>query len=198
LSASRHVTWSRVVDSTKVLQFKRPRKTPTWIRGARLLAISAALVALELRTSYFQAHVLAYIAQHMTFHLVVGPGDPLAAGFSGPYMRSFDPRFDNLQRVGFRVAAHTEASGLETRAVKIGLPPIYREKTKAGLQIEDDQGRSVYQATTPQRAYQDYDSIPPLIVRSLLFAENREILDASTPYRNPTVEWTRLAPILFT
>jgi membrane peptidoglycan carboxypeptidase len=77
--------------------------------------------------------------------------------------------------------------------MKMGLPPIYREKSQAGLEILDDRGQPMYQALTPRRVYRDYASIPQLIVQSLLFAENRELLDASTPYRNPTVEWDRLA-----
>jgi len=62
--------------------------------------------------------------------------------------------------------------------MKIGLPPIYREKTQAGLLLEDDQEHPLYQAETPQYIYQGYSSIPELIVQSLLLAENREMLAA--------------------
>ena len=34
--------------------------------------------------------------------------------------------------------------------------------------------------------------MPSLVANSLLFIENRELLDVSQPYRNPAVEWERL------
>jgi membrane peptidoglycan carboxypeptidase len=33
--------------------------------------------------------------------------------------------------------------------------------------------------------------IPPLVVNTLLFIENREMLDPSRPHRNPPIEWDR-------
>ena len=50
---------------------------------------------------------------------------------------------------------------------------------------------------TPPCTYRRFEDIPPVIVNSLLFIENREILDADTPYRNPSVEWPRLAGAVF-
>src|SRR6185295_5664927 len=40
--------------------------------------------------------------------------------------------------------------------------------------------------------------IPPVLVRSLLFIENRELLDEATPRRNPALEWDRLLRALWT
>jgi len=39
--------------------------------------------------------------------------------------------------------------------------------------------------------YESFDSIPGIIVKSLLFIENKEILDQTYPYKNPAVEWDR-------
>jgi membrane peptidoglycan carboxypeptidase len=79
----------------------------------------------------------------------------------------------------------------------MGLPPIYREKVRAGLRLEDSQGRVLYQTSTPHEVYPGYGAIPQLLVRTLLFAENRKILDESLPYRNPTVEWARFSRAVF-
>ena len=43
------------------------------------------------------------------------------------------------------------------------------------------------------RGYADFASIAPLVVDSLLFIENRHLLDASQPLANPAVDWPRFA-----
>lgn len=160
------------------------------------------MLFLELHTSWTQAHVLSYVARRMTFHVVRAAGTPAIPVATGPYdnrlgYAGLRKALDNLQQAGYRVQAHAQSSGLAQEATKLGLPPIYREKTQAGLRIEDGSGRPIYHAITPHWTYPDYQSIPQLIVRSLLFAENREILDTGTPYRNPAIEWDRLTLAVF-
>jgi len=45
----------------------------------------------------------------------------------------------------------------------------------------------------PERAYRDFASIPGLVVRSLLFIEDRYLLDQGHPERNPAIDWYRFA-----
>ncbi|MEO8051451.1 MAG: transglycosylase domain-containing protein [Acidobacteriota bacterium] len=137
----------------------------------------------------------------MTFHLAPGPGEPPAID-GGPYdarlgYANLRTTVEGLRNAGFQVIGHAQLSRLGTTGLKIGLPPIYREKTEAGLLVQDDQERPLYQALTPRQVYRDSSSIPQLIVQSLLLAENREMLDASRPYRNPTIEWSRLTRAVF-
>jgi len=166
--------------------------------GLFLIALVLALLALlESRTSWGEAHIFAYIARHMTFHLVRTAGNPVVPTVTGPYdMRlgyaQLPSTLAHLKRFGFRVVAHAESSGLAQEAVKYHLPAIFPEKTQAGLLIDDDRSKPLYQVVTPERVYRNFDSIPELTVRSLLFVENRVILDVSTPDRNPAVEWDRL------
>ncbi|MFC4871030.1 transglycosylase domain-containing protein [Negadavirga shengliensis] len=44
----------------------------------------------------------------------------------------------------------------------------------------------------PQRVYESYSDIPPVLVQTLLFIENRTLLDPGKPYMNPAIEWNRL------
>jgi membrane peptidoglycan carboxypeptidase len=41
--------------------------------------------------------------------------------------------------------------------------------------------------------FDGFAEAPPVLVQSLLFIENRELLDPGTPKRNPAVEWDRLS-----
>jgi membrane peptidoglycan carboxypeptidase len=74
-----------------------------------------------------------------------------------------------------------------------GLFPSYQEKTQAGLTILDQQGRPLHAVRYPERVYERFQAIPPLLVATLLFVENRELLDARRPYKNPAIDWGRLA-----
>src|SRR5205823_13324842 len=60
------------------------------------------------------------------------------------------------------------------RFVKLGGFPIYREKDQAGLKVYDRTGGQIYGAHFPERAYSDFQNIPDLVVRSLLFVERSE------------------------
>ncbi|MBV8454110.1 MAG: transglycosylase domain-containing protein [Deltaproteobacteria bacterium] len=71
-----------------------------------------------------------------------------------------------------------------------GLPNSI-EKARAGLHLYDRDGNPLCAASYPEGAYRNFSSIPPLIVDSLLFIEDHELLDPENPRRNPAVEWSR-------
>lgn len=69
----------------------------------------------------------------------------------------------------------------------------YTEKIQAGLSITDCRAAPLYQFKYPQQLYSNFAAIPPVMVRSLLFIENRELLDPDQPLANPAVDWPRFA-----
>jgi membrane peptidoglycan carboxypeptidase len=77
-----------------------------------------------------------------------------------------------------------------------GLFLPYQEKDQAGLQLFDGTGTSLYDASYPHRIYGGFDEVPPLVVNSLLFIEDRELLDANQPNRNPAIDWGRFGRAL--
>ena len=77
-------------------------------------------------------------------------------------------------------------------AARFGLFPADPDKSQTGLTILDRRGEPLYRAAYPRRVYSGFRSIPPLVVRTLLFIENRKMMDTRHPYRNPAIEWPRL------
>lgn len=151
----------------------------------------------ELRTSWLQSRLFAATAKRISYTVEPGAGDGVVSA-SGPYDERLGyarlPRMsEHLRKSGFRVEAQARPSPWLRRLNTVGVFPIYREKNQAGLEIFDVKGEGLFSAHYPGRIYPDFESIPPLVVASLLFVENREILDPTTPYRNPAVEWNRLA-----
>src|SRR6202012_4108392 len=77
-----------------------------------------------------------------------------------------------------------------------GLFLPYEEKDTAGLQLFDGTGAPLFSAQFPGRAYSSFDAIPPLVVNSLLFIEDRYLLDPNQPNRNPAIDWGRFSRAL--
>jgi membrane peptidoglycan carboxypeptidase len=100
-----------------------------------------------------------------------------------------------VEQRGFDIVAQARVSARFDDAVASGLFPIYREKSRTGLTIFDRNGHALFAYAYPESALRDFETIPPLLTRVLLFIENRDLLDASRPYRNPAVEWDRLAVV---
>src|SRR5262249_33493826 len=60
-----------------------------------------------------------------------------------------------------------------------------------GLTLYDREGRPLYNAAYPNHVFTDFQTIPPLLVDTLLYIENRELLRDGAITRNPAIEWDR-------
>src|SRR5262249_30410739 len=98
-----------------------------------------------------------------------------------------------LSSAGYVVVSQARPSPRLRQLAEWGLFPPYREKDRAGLRVTDRTGRPLHAVRFPERVYDSFDAIPPLVVDSLLFIENRDLLDTRHPHLNPAVEWERLA-----
>lgn len=186
---------------TKVIRFLlRSRRMSVSAGRAAWLAglVLVLLVSIEFRTSYLQARLLAGVARELTFRVEAGPNPSIRFPQQGPYDSWLGyiqlPAFlDKLSAHGYLVEAQARISPRLRKFMDLGVYPIYREKTQAGLRILDRDNHVLFAARYPERVYTRFESIPPLVVKTLLFIENRELLDPRYSRRNPAVEWHRLA-----
>ena len=156
----------------------------------------------ELLSSTLQARYLSSLSSQLSFAVESGPSPLMRYPTAGPYDRRFGyvdlPGFiQRLRTSGFDVTAQARFSPRLAQVVDRGLFPIYHEKTQAGLRLLDRHGQIVFSATSPGRIYRDFEAIPPLVLDTLLFIENRELFDARYPQRNPAVEWDRFGRTIF-
>ena len=161
------------------------------------LALTAFFIYRETETSAYQARRLAKLANELHWEMKSGPNGGLNLPQAGPYdMRlgySRLPEFlQNLTDRGFHVHAQARISPRMKKLVEQGLFVPYREKSQTGLEIIDGNRQPLYRAVFPTRIYENFESVPPLVTDSLLFIENRELLDPAQPKKNPAIEWTRL------
>ena len=159
-----------------------------------VVAITA--VVFELRNSWLESRVFQVADQHLTYRVADGPSNAIDYPAAGPYDWALGyarmPVFLlRLQTAGFHVDAQAEDSKFYSLLTRSGVYPIYPQKDQAGLQITDRDGGDLFAAAQPRQIYRAYADIPPLVVNTLLFIENRHMLDSSHPNRNPAVEWDR-------
>ena len=159
-----------------------------------LLAIAAILAVNEMRTSHFQAGYFSKIAAKLTYKMGAGPSRAIRFPKTGPYDERLGysrmPEFTKL--LSDQNFVITEQARMSPEMLGSPLPPIYQEKDQAGLDLYDDKHQLLYTARSPERIYTGFDAVPKLLADTLLFIEDRELLDASHPKRNPAVNWSRL------
>jgi membrane peptidoglycan carboxypeptidase len=186
---------SGVVLNFRKTERRRVRRIVAWVL---FVGILTALVTAEMRTSWLQSRLLAAFAKRLTFELKAGPSPAIGYPADGPYDQRLGhaslPAFQaRLRQHGFGVSAQARWSEQLRRIRGMSLFPVYAEKSQAGLRILDRREQPIFARSYPERVYARFEDIPPVIVKSLLLIENRELLDAWGPHRNPAVEWDRLA-----
>lgn len=165
------------------------------------LAVATFLAYREAETSEYQAKYLAGLAKELTWEIKSQPDGGLRLPQAGPY----DIRLGynrqpewlaSLTQQGFQVKSQAHVSLRMKELVAQGLFVPYREKNQAGLELFDGSGEQLYRGAFPARVYRDFQSVPRLLVTTLLFIEDRELLDPDHPGKNPAVNWRRLGKAL--
>ena len=165
------------------------------------LLFAAALIIFsiyELQTSRFQAYFLNHKAKDLKFWVEAGPSPSIHFPINGPYDERLGytllPSFiERLTSKGYEIEAQARFSQKLLEVTDSGFFTTFHEKTQAGLHILDRDNDVMFAAVYPERIYNNFNEIPDAIVRSLLFIENKGLLNPELPYLNPAVEWDRLA-----
>lgn len=175
---------------------------PRYATVARWLIALAVIGALgwaadkEIGSSTLQAAFFTRLDRGLGYAVLPGPSDTIRWPAGGPYddrlgysqMSQFIPL---LQQHGFAVTTQAKWSPGLDRFVGEGAFPIYPEKAQAGLKLYDRSGAEIYDAHIPGRVFNSFRDIPPLVVDSLVYIEDRYLFDPSSPQRNAAIEWKR-------
>ena len=178
-------------------QPRRRYRVLAWLMVIIIVAIGVSLSMFEIQTSRLQAYLFSDIAQNATFEVAAGKNPKLQFPTFGPYDERLGytrlPKLISvLEQKGFAVDAQARTSRTFRQLVEYGVFPLYNEKSQSGLTVLDRHGETLHHTRVPERTYESFFEVPDLAVNTLLFIENRELLDPSHPYRNPAVEWDRL------
>jgi len=155
------------------------------------------VVQQEVKTSRYQAQYLSQISKQLSYKLVAGTSSSIRYPQYGPYDQRLGytllpDAIKRLEKAGYGVTAQAAFSPMMTELVDdYGLFTIYHEKTQAGLRILDQGDQVIFNAVYPEQGYADFDAIPQVILNTLLFIENRELLNEQNTQVNPAIEWDR-------
>jgi membrane peptidoglycan carboxypeptidase len=170
--------------------------------GIVVVAGGALLIWEESRTSMLQAKFFADLTAKLNYRMEKGPSNSIRFPSDSPYderlgYANLPDYLGKLKAHDYTVNAQARISPKMAEMADMGLFATYPEKTRVGLDILDRNGNTLFTARYPERTYAKFDEAPPLLVQSLLFIENRELLDPSYPKRNPAVEWDRFSKAVF-
>ncbi|EPN11361.1 hypothetical protein A252_08707 [Pseudomonas syringae pv. actinidiae ICMP 9855] len=151
---------------------------------------------MESRSSRLQAREFSRFAASLSYSMQPGPSHDVVYPGDGPFDKrlgysSLDEFLPRLLKRDYVITRQTQFSPELMRYVQHGFFVPYEEKTQAGLSITDCRGAPLYEFRYPQQFYPTFASVPPLLVHSLLFIENRDLLDPQQPLANPAVDWPR-------
>ncbi|CAG9183024.1 hypothetical protein LMG23994_05044 [Cupriavidus pinatubonensis] len=157
-----------------------------------------SLVSNEVRNSHWQARYLGRFASELTFEVQPGASDRIRFPHSGPYdARMGYGRLPQIaQRLGERGFVPAEQARMSPEMIRLmdqGIFPPYREKNQAGLVLRDCNSMTLVFERYPQRQYDNFDAVPPVLVGALLYVENQGLLNPEYPSMNPALDWKRLS-----
>ncbi len=182
--------------------------TPKRSRHAFILVVLVSLtlgawwLSSEIKTSSLQAQFFSRMVSKVKYSVEPGPSTAIRFPSDSPYDERLGyanlPEFiTKLKAKDYEINAQAHISPKMVELADMGIFATYREKTKVGLAILDCRSEPLFMARYPERFYDGFDAAPALMVKSLLFIENRELLDTTYPKRNPAVEWDRLSKAIF-
>ncbi|WP_285423241.1 transglycosylase domain-containing protein [Pseudomonas sp. efr-133-TYG-103a] len=167
-----------------------------WVVLLMAMVALGFAVASEVRSSRLQAREFSDFAKDLSYTVEPGASDAIVYPGDGPFdkrlgysaLGEFLPR---LLKRDYLISAQARFSPSMLSYANRGFFVPYQEKSQSGLTITDCRGDALYQYTYPQQLYPTFAAIPPVLVNSLLFIENRDLLDAGQPQANPAVDWPR-------
>ena len=163
-----------------------------------LLVLAVWWMLDEVRTSSLQARYFSNLVSQLAYRVEAGPSDSIRYPQESPYderlgYANLPDYLGKLKQRDYEVTSQARFSPKMVELADQGIFTTYREKTNAGLEILDCRSEPLFTASFPERFYDSFDVAPQVLIHSLLFIENRELLDPAYPKRNPAVEWDRLS-----
>lgn len=178
----------------------RPRrhKLRIWSGLLVIFLLLGLAIQRELESAYWQAHFLSRYAEKLSYTLQPGPSHHITFPGAGPFDRrmgyaQLPQLLERLQQRHFQITLQARQSDALLAYSQHGLFIPFSEKMQAGLAINDCRAEPLYLFRYPQQLYPSFGNIPPMVVNSLLFIENRHLLDPTQSQANPAVDWPRFA-----
>jgi len=167
-------------------------------RAAVFSGLVLGLGWLEFDRSWLEAQIIPGFDASLGFHVELGPSKSIEFPTVGPYDKrlgyvQMPTMIGHLTERSFSIAEQARMSPQMRTFMDLGGYAVFHEKFQAGLRMRDTSGQMLGGRAYPIRVFRDFSEIPDVLVRTLQFIEDREVLDEEHPSRNPAVDWSRFA-----
>jgi len=167
-------------------------------RTAIFCGLFLGLGWLEIDRSWLEAQIVPRLDSGVSFQVDPGPSRSIRFPTYGPYDRrlgytQIPIMIERLNDKNFALEQQSRMSPRMLHYLELGGYAVFHEKSQAGLIVRDASGKALVDAAYPTRTFRNFEEIPPLLVQTLRFIEDREVLDPTHPSRNPAVDWSRFA-----
>lgn len=190
------VKFDNVREAPYVAPEQPPLRLTPWLLLLAVILLGVAIYQ-ESRNHFYQSTFWHWLAGHLSYEVVPGPAEQISYAQAGP----FDQRFgysklpewlERLQKTGFHISQQSQFSDSLLRYSDYGFYPPYNEKSQAGLIINGCKQELMYQAQAPAMQFATLQEMAPILVKSLLFVEDRTLLTPEHPRANPVLNLPRL------
>lgn len=190
------IKFDNVREAPYVAPQQPPLRLTPWLLLVAVILLGVAIYQ-ESRNHFYQSAFWHWLAGHLSYEVVPGPAEQIRYAQAGP----FDQRFgysklpewlERLQKTGFHISQQSQFSDSLLRYTDYGFYPPYNEKSQAGLIINGCKQELMYQAQAPAMQFATLQEMAPVLVKSLLFVEDRTLLTPEHSRANPVLNLPRL------
>ena len=198
---SSDLSHSTTLSSRLFLLVNRRRlKKWLWLCGGLLLTVGSVLV--EIQTSLVQSWIFTSTNERLSFELADGASSNIAFPRPAPIddRRGYSklPAFRaRLEAHRYEITQQVRQSHTMADLIRRGIAPPYVEPPGAGIEIRGVDGLPLFRYAQSDFLFEKIADVPPLLIRTLLFLENRDLDSPASPWQNPAIEWDRLLKAAF-
>jgi len=181
----------RLFSSIRTKGFKK------WCWLSVVLLLIATGVFVESRTSIVQSWFFTHTNERIVYELMAGPSPKIAFPRPAPFddrrgyskLAAFQAR---LQTQGYQITQQLRQSETVIDLISRGISPPYLEPAETGLEITGAGELLLFRHAQSEFLFNKIEDVPPLLVQTLLFLENRKLNGSGFARQNPAIEWDRL------
>jgi membrane peptidoglycan carboxypeptidase len=183
--------------ASRIFSFANHKRVRIWLRLGLCVLFVALVIFVEIQTSLLQSWFFTSTNEQLSYELVKGRSSGIAFPRSAPFddrrgyskLAAFQSR---LEKQGYRVVLQVQQSEKMVSLIERGISPPYVEPPETGLHILGLDGAPLFRHAQEEFLFSEIDDIPPLLIKTLLFLEDRHLDRPASPWQNPAIEWDRL------
>ncbi len=179
------------------LFFTKAGSLKRWLKWCIFGFIVIVCGAIEIRTSVLQSWIFTSINERISIELASGSSSSIEFPRSAPFdeRRGYSklPEFQlRLEKQGYQIKQQVKQSPTLASLIGRGISPPYAVPPEAGMTVYGVDRVSLFEYAQSEFLFKEINDIPPLLVKTLLFLENRDLDRPAAPWQNPVIEWDRL------